>query len=99
MRKRFFRRLLRDRLPAETLNQKKMGFVPPLAKWLCGELREPLRDALTPKALSESGYFAPKAVERLLDEHLQRRRDHSRALWGLLAFELWRKRWASGPID
>lgn len=99
LRKRFFRRLLRDRLPARTLNRKKMGFVPPLAKWLCGELREPMLDTLTPKALSDGGYFAPKAVERLIDEHLERRRDHSRALWGLLAFERWRQRWAAAPID
>ena len=97
VRKRFFKRLLRDRLPAETLNQKKMGFVPPLAKWLCGELREPLLDTLTPKALAESGYFQPQAVQRMLDEHLERRRDHSRALWGLMAFELWRRRWAGAP--
>lgn len=94
VRKAFFRRLLKDRLPAETLEQKKMGFVPPLAKWLCGELREPLLDTLTPRAITDGGFFAPKAVQRLIDEHLERRRDHSRALWGLMAFEQWRGRWA-----
>jgi asparagine synthase (glutamine-hydrolysing) len=96
VRKYFFRKLLVNRLPAETLKQKKMGFVPPLAKWLCGELRESLLDTLTPKALSETRYFQPEAVQRLIDEHLARRRDHSRALWGLMAFERWRRRWA-GP--
>ena len=95
VRKRFFRRLLRDRLSAETLNQKKMGFVPPLAKWLCGELRESLLDTLTAKTVSESGYFQAQAVQRLLDEHLSMRRDHSRTLWGLMAFERWRRRWAT----
>ncbi|MEZ5391832.1 MAG: asparagine synthase (glutamine-hydrolyzing) [Bryobacterales bacterium] len=95
VRKHFFKRLLRDRLPAETLKQKKMGFVPPLAKWLCGDLREALLDSLTPKTLAETGYFKPKAVQRLIDEHLALRRDHSRALWGLLAFERWRRRWAA----
>lgn len=97
VRKYFFKRLLRDRLPAETLKQKKMGFVPPLAKWLCGELRESLLDTLTPKAVAEGGYFEPSAVQRLIDEHLGRRRDHSRALWGLMAFERWRRRWAGAP--
>ncbi|MCB1021608.1 MAG: asparagine synthetase B, partial [Acidobacteria bacterium] len=100
VRKSFFKRLLRDRLPAETLNQKKMGFVPPLAKWLCDDLREAMLDSLTPKALAESGYFKPEAVQRLIDEHLSLRRDHSRALWGMLAFERWRKRWAAPqPTD
>ncbi len=96
-RKRFFKRLLRDRLPAETLRRKKMGFVPPLAKWLDEELRAPLLDTLTPRAMAESGYCEPAAVERLIEEHLGRRRDHSRALWGLLALERWRRRWASAP--
>jgi hypothetical protein len=27
---------------------------------------------------------------RLLDEHVARRDDHSRPLWGLLCLELWR---------
>jgi asparagine synthase (glutamine-hydrolysing) len=96
VRKYFFKRLLRDRLPAETLRQKKMGFVPPLAKWLSEGLRQPLLDTLTPRALSETGYFQPEAVRRMVDEHLAKRRDHGRALWGLLAFERWRRRWA-GP--
>ena len=99
VRKYFFKRLLRDRLPAETLNQKKMGFVPPLAKWLSRDLRQPLLDSLTSKAMSESGYFDARVVRRLLDEHFAKRRDHSRALWGLLAFERWRRRWTAPQVS
>ena len=99
VRKSFFKKLLRGRLPAETLNQKKMGFVPPLAKWLAEGLREPMLDTLTPQALSETGYFRPAAVQRMMDEHLAKTRDHSRALWGLMAFERWRRRWARSDND
>jgi hypothetical protein len=31
-------------------------------------------------------------VERLLEDHVSGREDHSRRLWGLLAFTLWHQR-------
>jgi hypothetical protein len=35
-------------------------------------------------------------VTRLLDEHVAQREDHSRPLWGLLCFQLWRQTAAGG---
>ena len=40
-------------------------------------------------APTSQGYFEPGAVNRLLQEHLDRRQDHSRQLWGLMCFSLW----------
>jgi len=37
----------------------------------------------------------PAPVGRLLDEHVARRDDHSRPLWGLLCLALWLQRCAS----
>ena len=45
---------------------------------------------LSPDALRRDGFFRPAEVTRLLDEHESGREDHSRALWGLLCFQLWR---------
>ena len=39
--------------------------------------------------LARQGYFEPAAVTRLIDEHVDRREDHSRQLWGLITFSLW----------
>jgi asparagine synthase (glutamine-hydrolysing) len=39
--------------------------------------------------LRRQGYFEPAAVARLIDEHVDRREDHSRQLWGLITFSLW----------
>ena len=33
-----------------------------------------------------------RVVTRLIDEHVDRREDWSRQLWGLLAFTLWHER-------
>jgi asparagine synthase (glutamine-hydrolysing) len=44
---------------------------------------------LSPQRLRSQGYFDPAVVGRVLDEHVTRRADHSRQLWGLMCFSLW----------
>jgi asparagine synthase (glutamine-hydrolysing) len=88
-RKYLFRQALRGKVPDETLQQKKMGFISPASQWLCGSMRELLRDTLSPSALRQDAYFEPQVVMRLIDTHLDRTQDHGRVLWSLLSFCLW----------
>ncbi|MCP4401088.1 MAG: hypothetical protein GY801_27795, partial [bacterium] len=37
-------------------------------------------------------FFERAALERVLNEHRQGKRDHSQALWAVLMFELWCRR-------
>ncbi len=92
-RKYLLKKLLRGRVPPQVLSQKKMGFVLPLAKWLCGDLKQLLCDTLSSDRLRRSGYFDPAAVEQLIGEHLARREDHGKILWSLLVFQLWLDRY------
>jgi asparagine synthase (glutamine-hydrolysing) len=89
------RRLMRDRLPATVIERRKVGFAPPLGAWLRTSLAPLVRDYLSPERLASAGIFEPRAVERLIRDHLDDRRDHGHALWLLLQFELWRERWLS----
>ncbi len=88
--KRLFKRALADRLPPAILSRGKQGFGVPLGPWFRGPLAAPLRAALAPARLRAAGLFDPRAVERLVAEHVAGRRDHTRILWALLVFELWR---------
>jgi asparagine synthase (glutamine-hydrolysing) len=36
-----------------------------------------------------AGLFRPEAIRSLVDEHIERRHDHGRALWALLNFMMW----------
>lgn len=94
-RKYLLKQLLRGRVPRQVLSQKKMGFVLPLARWLCGDLRELLCDTLSADRLRRTGYFDPAAVEHLINRHLARREDHSKTLWSLLVFQLWLDRYVT----
>ncbi len=94
-RKHLLKQLLRGRVPPRVLSQRKMGFVLPLATWLCGDLRELLCDTLSSRRLRRSGYFDPAAVEHLISRHLARREDHGKTLWSLLVFQLWLDRYVA----
>jgi asparagine synthase (glutamine-hydrolysing) len=76
-------------LPREIVHGRKRGFSIPAAAWLRGELEPFARETLSAETLVRQGFFRPEPVQRLLDEHVARRQDWSRQLWGLLAFTLW----------
>jgi asparagine synthase (glutamine-hydrolysing) len=87
--KRLLRSALAPLVPRRILSARKRGFSIPAAAWLRGELAPLARELLAPGRTRDQGYFEPATVDRLLSEHLQRRHDHSRALWGLMCFSLW----------
>jgi asparagine synthase (glutamine-hydrolysing) len=76
-------------LPRSIASGKKRGFSIPAAAWLRGELEPFARETLSQETLRRQGYFDPSVVTRLIDDHVERREDRSRQLWGLLAFTLW----------
>ena len=78
------------------MHGRKRGFSIPAAAWLRGELEPFARETLSAETLRRQGFFRPEVVTRLLDEHVARREDHSRRLWGLLAFTLWHERHVEG---
>ncbi len=79
-------------LPRQIVAGKKRGFSIPAAAWLRGELEPFARETLSHDGLRRQGFFDPVTVTRLIDEHVERRHDWSRQLWGLLAFTLWHER-------
>lgn len=83
------KRALRGLLPERILNRPKKGFGIPVAEWLRGPLREQMLEVLSPERLAPEGLFDPAAVRRLIDDHLEGRRDNRKQLWTLFAFEMW----------
>ena len=79
-------------LPREIVHGKKRGFSIPAAAWLRGDLEPFARETLSTATMQRQGFFEPRVVQRLLDDHVAGREDLSRQLWGLLAFTLWHER-------
>ena len=86
-------RKLAERLgvPREALYRPKQGFALPLVHWLKHELRELVMTVLLDSRTLQRGYFEPRAIRQILDEHFRGRRNHSGQIWRLLMFELWHR--------
>ncbi len=90
------KRALRDLLPKAILARRKQGFGVPIGLWLRGPLRCALQERLAPARVDRLGLFNPEATTRLMTEHLDGVRDHTKVLWALLMFDAWRERYLPG---
>jgi asparagine synthase (glutamine-hydrolysing) len=85
-------------LPKTTIRRPKKGFATPVDGWFQKELGGFVRDTLLASGSACRDYFEPAAIERLIDEHGARRRDHRRRIFALLSFELWHRRFLRSPV-
>jgi asparagine synthase (glutamine-hydrolysing) len=87
--KRILREVMDRYVPPRLTTRPKRGFSPPVEEWLRGPLREWAESLLAPATLGEQGYFNPRAVREIWDQHLAGWRNHSNLLWALLMFQSW----------
>jgi asparagine synthase (glutamine-hydrolysing) len=78
---------MEGRLPADVLYRPKMGFAVPLARWLRGPLKARLRQAVLGGPMLDTGWFEPRVVRRIVEQHESGSHDHSAPLWTLLMFD------------
>ena len=88
-----------SRLPQEILERPKVGFPTPLALMFRSDLSDYLSDVLLSGAARQRGYFDARAVERLIADHLQGRRDNHKALWQLVVLEEWHRTFVDRPAS
>jgi asparagine synthase (glutamine-hydrolysing) len=91
--KRILRQAVAGKLPPVILSRSKKGFGIPVARWLRGPLAGLLDSQLAPDRLARQGLFRPQAVQKLVSDHRDGRRDNRKPLWTLLMFQLWSNHW------
>lgn len=79
-------------LPEEILNRKKMGFGVPVGRWFRGELRDFLRETLLSSKSLGRGYFKPDKLRRIVEDHINAKKDYSNQLWAFLVLEFWHRK-------
>jgi asparagine synthase (glutamine-hydrolysing) len=87
------RQVLKKHVPEKLFERPKQGFAIPVADWLRGPLREWAEDLLDEKAMKEQGYLDTHEIRETWKRHLDGQGRHGEALWAVLMFQAWHKRW------
>ena len=90
------REAMRGLLPPEILEKPKQGFSPPDQSWYRGPSMDYVRELLLEQRSLARGYFEPKAVQGIVEEHGRGRRNHRLLIWSLLCFEWWNRLFVDG---
>tara|TARA_B100000989_G_scaffold299050_1_gene292527 strand:- start:12972 stop:14945 length:1974 start_codon:yes stop_codon:yes gene_type:complete len=83
------RNILKNYLPEELINQKKMGFGIPLGSLFRKELKNWVYDNLLYQSSELHNFFNLSTVKKFVDEHMNNKANHQYKLWSLLQFNLW----------
>ena len=79
----------RNLLPKKILERGKEGFSIPIKNWLKNELKPMMMDSLSEDQLNKTRLFNKHYVQKLKDEHLQGKENHSHRIWALMMFQMW----------
>jgi len=97
--KHMLRRVLYRYVPRTLLERPKQGFAIPISRWLRSELSGLVDTYLCPDRIEKAGLLDPRVVRRAVtcfnEGGPERDRIDTQKVWLLLAFEMWRERWAS----
>jgi len=83
------REMLKIHIPSDLSSIEKKGFSAPDASWFRGESLEYVRRKLLGDQAFIYEYMDRKAVQKLVLEHLEGKRNRRLLIWSLLSFEWW----------
>lgn len=86
------KRLAERWLPREMIYHKKQGFEAPMGRWLRGPLLPFFDSIVNRKSVERAGMFRFDEISRLRDEHVSRRKKHSKLLFSILMLQKWHDR-------
>ena len=87
--KKILKEAFAEELPRSIQQRPKGGFGIPIGEWFRTDLKPLLEEVLSRERLQRRGLFNPEVVHKMIELHLQRKRDYSWELWNLLVFEVW----------
>jgi asparagine synthase (glutamine-hydrolysing) len=89
--KHILKEAFRDQFPDEFLEKSKSGFGSPTGDWLRQSLREELEAYIDPKLLKDQGIFNIEFITKLVNDHLDSKKDSTFRVWSYYCFQKWYK--------
>jgi asparagine synthase (glutamine-hydrolysing) len=91
--KQVLRQVLYRHVDRALIDRPKMGFSPPLDRWLAKDMAPLVESCLNEQRIKEAGIFNVKAIAEVRQSFARRANDNTQKLWNLVIFEQWRQRW------
>jgi len=88
-RKYLMKMMMKDILPKEIIHKEKQGFTIPMKNWMRSELKDFVVNKLSKDNLKEIGLFNQSYIDKVLEEHMSKRKDNQRHIWSLMSFVMW----------
>lgn len=85
---------IKDLVPDENVNRRKIGFTIPLDQWFEGSLNSYAKSVLLKKNSFTLSMFKKEFINNMLQKH-NKSNDFGPKLWALLSLELWHKAYFS----
>ncbi len=82
-------------IPEEIIYRKKKGFGAPVSQWLRENegVRNKIIDIIKNSKIQKLNLFDYEYIDRLLKDHLLKKRDNSFKIWNLTTLSLWADHW------
>jgi asparagine synthase (glutamine-hydrolysing) len=87
--KNVLRKAMSDLLPDKIINRKKQGFSAPDESWYRGENADYVKELLQGKKTVSADFVQPSYINRIIDEHNNKKINHRLLIWSLMNFEWW----------
>jgi len=87
------KKLAESKLPKDIIYRKKQGFNFPIGAMIRDELKGEFESTLLEGGLMQLELFNRDIIEKLLQEHVEGKEDHRKALWSLYVLGKWVERW------
>lgn len=81
----------RDEFPENFLEKGKSGFGSPTGDWLRQSLRKELESYIEPQLLKQQGIFNIEVITKLVNDHLESKKDSTFRVWSYYCFQKWYK--------
>jgi len=91
------KRVMKGKLPAGIIYQKKKGFNAPVSRWFRGPLKDFVHDVLSKNNVAGTGILNPDRVQEIVSDHDRAKADNGYKIYGLLVFILWREMFLGKP--
>lgn len=93
VKKRILKDIVHDYVPQEMMDRPKMGFAIPVADWLQNELKHLIEEFCSESRLKEHELFDIPAIQSLIRDFFDGKKEYDVKVWYLLMFQMWYDRW------